>query len=411
MIPIPMEKFSPEKETPIEYGPPASHSDYLIASIPLSIQVNENPTVMDIFFCLSPGVIVLVLLMLFIFWGLFKKFSKLNNVWFHLYSCAVDQDSKITESSNESTTRCLYLRSISMLYIMAVFWFMRYFTSFISTDMTVSIPEEVIDSFDDLYQAYLDRAPKMYPVILQGMNVESVLRDSNQESALKILEIIQTEHAQCVYPKNEGSLMIIMDRIYAKTAAFILDGVFLRGSQFMACMRTEDAHKFRSSRNTILPITRYHAYAKDLNPHLKEILNDMNFRLFESGLHQDQHDERSTYNNPYFEIAPPSARLCLYTFDEQKIIDTDPVKPFGLAYTAFAFYLFCAGVTLGAIAFTAQKNIFVRMCKREDHDCIEIKRKGKKTSIQVTNFDTKNERLMAPPKSHNSLLSVDSICD
>ena len=73
--------------------------------------------------------------------------------------------------------------------------------------MTVSIPEEVIDSFDDLYQAYLHRAPKMYPVILQGLNTESVLKDSNQESAQELLEIIRTEHAQCVYPKEEKSMM------------------------------------------------------------------------------------------------------------------------------------------------------------------------------------------------------------
>lgn len=171
--------------------------------------------------------------------------------------------------------------------------------------------------------------------------------------------------------------------IYAKTAAFIVDGVFFRGSQFLVCMKTEYAHKFRSSRNTILPISRYHAYAKDLNPHLKETLNDLNFRLFESGLHQDQHDVRSIYNTPFFEMAPPSARLCLYTFGEQKIVDNDPVKPFGLAYTAFAFYLFCAGVTLWAITFTAQKDLFVRMSKG-DHECMEIKRKGKKTSIQFT---------------------------
>ena len=49
-------------------------------------------------------------------------------------------------------------------------------------------------------------------------------------------------------------------------------------------------------------------------------------------------------------MAPPRARLCLYTFGEQKITDTDPVEPFGLAYIAFAFYLFCAGVALGVIA-------------------------------------------------------------
>ena len=49
LIPIEMEKFSPEKETPIEYGPPAVHTDYFIASVPLNVQVNENPTVMDIF--------------------------------------------------------------------------------------------------------------------------------------------------------------------------------------------------------------------------------------------------------------------------------------------------------------------------------------------------------------------------
>ena len=49
----------------------------------------------------------------------------------------------------------------------------------------------------------------------------------------------------------------------------------------------------------ILTTSRYHAYAKDLNPDLQETLNDMNFRLFESGLEQDRQDVRALYNSPY----------------------------------------------------------------------------------------------------------------
>lgn len=377
MCPIDMERFSPETETPVDYGPPAYHSDFFMASIPLSEKIEVRPTVMDIFLCLSPDACALVFLSLAIFWGLFKHFSKVENVWLRLYSCALNQDSFET---HRSSTKWL-----TLLYVMAVFWFMQYWTSFISTDMTVSAPEKVIDSLNDLYQVHKKRQPKVYPVLLEGLNIESMILDSKESSAHAIHDIIKKEPAKCVYPMVESSMISIMDRIYEGTAAFIMDKAFWKGSQFLACntKTIERAHTLRRSQSTIHPSAPYHVYAKGINPELRITLDDMNYRLFESGLHQDQHEVRATYDTPFFDMASPTARLCLFTFDEQKEITAEEVMPFGLEYVVFAFYLFCGGTILAGIFFFLLEPIHARMDKKTGKRERKVTRGGAITWLQV----------------------------
>ena len=161
MCPVEMTLFSTEKECPVNFGPPALHSDYFMASVPLSDpKYDADPSVMDIFFCLTPDACALVFVSLIIFWGLFKYFANVDNIWFKLYSCALGQDSFKTHRSAH--------KWLTILFVLAVFWFMQYFTSFISTDMTVASPAEVIDTLSDLAHAYRKRKPQVTPVILEG---------------------------------------------------------------------------------------------------------------------------------------------------------------------------------------------------------------------------------------------------
>ena len=376
IIPVEMERFSSELETPIEYGPAAYASDLIIASIPISTRVDKDPSVMDMFLTMSPGARVLVVLALLLFWGLFRKFNKLRGVSFKLYACAMGQEFNLVDKTD---TRCPSTSAFAMLYVIGVFWFMIYLKSFISTDMTVAVPEKVIDTLSDIYNAHSTCVPKMYPVILEGLNVESILFDSKQARSQKILKIIQTERAQCAYPKEEKSMMEIMNRVYDKTAAFLADESFYSGTKFLACLisATEYAHKYRRSKEPIHSMSAYHVYAKRLDDDLKMTLNTMNYRLSESGLQQDQHDQRATLTTPFFHEAPARAHSCWFTFDERKEIDAEVVKPFGLVYIAFAFYLYCAGVCIGSNSF------FIELSLRRAMEIVRITRKGKKPIRQM----------------------------
>lgn len=139
-----------------------------------------------------------------------------------------------------------------------------------------------------------------------------------------------------------------------------MDRTFWKGTQFIACLRYADnigiAHRYRRSKNNIHQTASYNIYGKNIGGNIKRKLIKMNNRLWESGLQQDQHEIRSTYETPYFELASPSARLCLYTTDVQHEVGGEQVEPFGLEYILFALYIFCGGFVVSFIFSSIQSN-------------------------------------------------------
>ena len=218
-------------------GSPTVYSDYFITSVPLARQKTANPTVMDTFGCVETETILLLMFVVATLFLLLKMAAKIEAygdsikryqigsygdsikrykdrecdlfplierqnpaanaaevaqsrmqvvppagrrrissirlmdtpsgqlMWIKSCASAFGQDSLQSHRSSH--------RFVILLFVLLIFWFLQYFTSFISTDLTVSAPEKVIDSLDDLHQSGLQ------PILLRGMNVENVLKLSN----------------------------------------------------------------------------------------------------------------------------------------------------------------------------------------------------------------------------------------
>ena len=221
------------------------------------------------------------------------------------------------------------------------------------------------------------------------MNIESILFNSKEKGARQVHDIIQNQRARCVFPMKEESFMKIMDLIFEKKAAFILDKTFWSGTKLQSCLMRppEAAQRYRRSKGSIHPTSPYHVYGKGIDADLRNTLEDMNYRLFESGLHQDQHETRSTLDSAFFtEIATPTVRLCYLTFEDAKEFDAETVEPFGLKYVVFAFYLFCAGLVLAAIILFVIEPIHARV-----GESIKVKKGNRTSFIRINHVSIKSK--------------------
>ena len=343
----------------LNVGSPTTYSDYFIASIPLSKERKFSPTVMDTFGCVETGTIFLMVTMVCILAVLLKAAIRISvnassnpvrgrkrgsvtmsrshrSILFKFYASAFGQ---ISLESNDQSHRWIIL-----LYILLIFWFLQYFTSFISTDLTVATPEKVIDSLSDL------RKSNLQPIIIEGLNVEQVLESSNLDSASEVLDRIMKNKSTSVLEMNQQNILGIMSKIFKHTAAFIIDDIFWVGTQLAACVAYgPTAKEYRRSVQNIHNMVSFDVSAANLPEEEHVRIDTMNRRLLESGLHQDQYTKKSTLSTEWFKLASPEQQLCLFTIDLKDKLETESADPFGLHYVKFAFYLLFGGMMLAVV--------------------------------------------------------------
>lgn len=311
LFPVEINHMSPNYEIPVKVSSAAFYSDYFITSVNLTGGHVTKVTVLDTFNCLSIYAILLITITILVFWYLFKHVTKVNAVLFRLLSVALNQSTINTDGTIENL--------FNILYALTIFWFLQFFTSFISTEMTVSNQPEWIDSLSDLYHACvrtrntenggnLHNYTGMAPVFFKGLNIESVLEESLLPHAQDVLKLAK------VYPIEGAQFLFVMGNVLAGKAAFIMDYGFWTGMKMLACAtqhvnnqmaRNRDPEAplettYRKSKEIISSATHYFIISKTLPDELEQQLKELSVRLFESNLHVLQHKKRTTLDGEYF---------------------------------------------------------------------------------------------------------------
>ena len=271
---------------------------------------------------------------------LFKAETKGISILFKLYASAFGQESL---ESNVSSHRL-----VIALYVMFIFWFMQYFTSFISTDLTVSIPEIVIDSLDDLHRH------KLQPMLMRGMNVELVLRSSNQKSADQVLDTIKKNESLSILEMDQQNILSILSKVFERKAGYIIDAIFWSATQFASCVAYgARAMEYRRSKEIIASGVSYGVSSVGIPAQKMARIHSLNTKLFTSGLHQYQYTMKGTMTTDFFLYASAEQRLCLFKMRDggNDDLDTEEVDPFGLYYIKFIFFLFLGGVVGAMLIF------------------------------------------------------------
>ena len=145
--------------------------------------------------------------------------------------------------------------------------------------MTVSLPEDVIDTLSQLYHACVNSnsgpngtnsngTEGMVPVFFRGLNIESVLDESPLPDAKNVLRLAQT------YPIEGANFLLVMRKVLTRKAAFIMDFGFWMGMKMVACLTEHNARalsgavgalqtKYRRSRDVISSATHYFRDGKE----------------------------------------------------------------------------------------------------------------------------------------------------
>ena len=156
LFPLPMDSIvsgyveDRESDPPLQVGSPTIYSDYFIASIPLSKEKKFSSTVMDTFGCVETDIIFLMVTMVSILAILLKAAIRIStsvsipvnrpnpvrrrrrssvkiaksteSILFNFYASAFGQNSLVSQEQSH--------RGIILLYVLLIFWFFQYFTSF-----------------------------------------------------------------------------------------------------------------------------------------------------------------------------------------------------------------------------------------------------------------------------------------
>lgn len=327
LIPIRLENFCPNHPIPVNMGPVNLISTIHITSFPLTPARKKPVTLLEWFKVLGWDVVVIRSIFLWIFFCILRKRVK-DRMWVFL-QIFLGQEALNPNQWNP--------RFVITLYVLSVFWAHQYFFGFMATDLEITDPPQVVDTFDDVMRHNLS------PLILKGVNTENIIKGSGKLGAPEVYEKIMSAQSKYMIQMTEANFMHIQEQVAKRKAVVILEEGFAKGIQVINCFNIRDsASDYRKSKDPIATTFRSIAMSYNISQELKERIEEMHYRLFESGLAQRNY-ESAALDADVLDL-DPGLRPCLILNQEKKRENIEDVAPFSMQFMADIFVAWIIGM-------------------------------------------------------------------
>lgn len=377
MIPMETEDF--------KYGPILSYSRITILSsyARFNSSLNEQIDISEVFSDISLTVFILLAAFLILFVALLILGKQLlgstdrnNSIW-TVATFVCDQDSFTDDS------RKFYIIFVSVLALFA-FWFLQYFSNFMTTSLVRPRIPKIIDSFEDILHYRLVDEPRdyvdereMHHISKKKMNELRRLRPLFLRAirSIKFFEFAEPgsvnrrvyDQAVDINGNRSNSLIDVKDginigfEIASGDVLFVDAETILRMIRVTTCSFLSQGRSLIFARNASIPYMLGYVYSRGISPQTQERLDDVLYRFAESGLAHKFVLELSTA------IVPVTHKIDMCLRDEIEII-TPELEPLDISHLSIILKALAASMLIsfiGLIGELVHYTIFRVFAKRQ----------------------------------------------